>query len=673
MRFSLSPLSLGILPLLCAAAQAQTMDEVLEVRGQRPLNSLSSSPKDKVQADLGALLRDMAGAGLNSNGPLSGIAQYRGLFGDRVHQDIDGHSHAGAGPNAMDTPLSYGSGILTEALELERGIADIARGTDTLGGSLHLVESQARANEYSAGLRGQYQANGAQSRLGAKANLGSEQQALLLFADRQQGHTVPQSGAGHRLLPGIYQQTQFGAKYRLFLNDEDYLGLDARHLETDNSATPALPMDIDYIRSDRVHTDGSHALGDARLKWQLGYGNGRHGMDNDSLRLRMPTMAARYNQADTEDWQASIKLSDGDWQFGLDISQARHNSVISDPNNPMLRVDNFNDVRDDSYSLFGQWQSLLADWQWQLGARVKHYRFDADAVNHSMAAMKPAIKTLMDRFNQADRSGSDTGLDLVLQGRRALSEDLAAVVGLARKQANASYQQRFLWVPMQSTGGLADGRTYVGTLDLRLETAWQLELGLDLQQQQWLLSPRLFVQRIDNYIQGLPTADPALLMAGDAHTLVFSNTDALLYGMDLQGELRLTEHWQLMLAAAYIHGERRDEDGDLYRIAAPNANLGLVYNSGNWFAGIHGRAVAAQDKVSAVQLEQATPGYFTLDIKAGWQGNNWRVSAGVDNLFDLEYADHLGGYNRVAGGDVPVGERLPQPGLNAWLMADYRL
>ena len=48
------------------------------------------------------------------------------------------------------------------------------------------------------------------------------------------------------------------------------------------------------------------------------------------------------------------------------------------------------------------------------------------------------------------------------------------------------------------------------------------------------------------------------------------------------------------------------------------------------------------------------------------------LKAGVDNLLDREYVDHLAGYNRVMGGDIAVGERLPQPGLNAWVMGEYR-
>lgn len=38
------------------------------------------------------------------------------------------------------------------------------------------------------------------------------------------------------------------------------------------------------------------------------------------------------------------------------------------------------------------------------------------------------------------------------------------------------------------------------------------------------------------------------------------------------------------------------------------------------------------------------------------------VTLGVENLLDHTYERHLSGYNRVAGADVAVGERLPGAG-----------
>jgi len=85
--------------------------------------------------DAAALLKRVPGANVNSNGPLSGIAQYRGLFGDRVNVNSDGATYKSACANAMDAPLSHVPTSLTETMSIKRGIASVSSGIETLGGS----------------------------------------------------------------------------------------------------------------------------------------------------------------------------------------------------------------------------------------------------------------------------------------------------------------------------------------------------------------------------------------------------------------------------------------------------------------------------------------------------------------------------------------------------------
>ncbi len=108
MRFSPSPLALALLPIIGLGSAAKASDspmEVLVVRGSVQSSVLQTSPEATApKADISGLLKSLPGANVNSNGPLTGIAQYRGLFGDRVETQVGGMSMAGAGPNAMDPP-----------------------------------------------------------------------------------------------------------------------------------------------------------------------------------------------------------------------------------------------------------------------------------------------------------------------------------------------------------------------------------------------------------------------------------------------------------------------------------------------------------------------------------------------------------------------------------------
>ncbi|NRD72348.1 TonB-dependent receptor [Shewanella sp. VB17] len=684
MKLPTSLVSLSLASTLISVTPSYADDndiEIIEITGQHQGISSAVSPESSVpKTDISGLLENLPGAAVNSNGPVTGIAQYRGLFGDRVNTQVNGVSLPGAGPNAMDTPLSYASLINSESLEMTRGIAPVSSGVDTLGGSIKVVESQANFDETSGKVAGQYQDNGQRSHLGAKANVGGQDHALLVYTDILKGQDNITTGGNKEIKPTTYDKTMVGGQYRVNLSHSDSIdesiAIGYQHLETTAAGTPALPMDIDFIRTDRIKVEGEHEINHWDLNWHLAYSDAKHGMDNFSERMKMPTMNARYNSADSTGFDGEISFGKEAWLFGLNTQLSEHNSVISDPTNAMFNVDNFNGVKDNTYSAFAQWQQDIGQWNWQLGARVKHYQTDADEVEHSMAGSMPAIKTLMDRYNDADRSQSQTGLDLVINGRYQVNEQLSWILGLARKQDSASYQQRYLWVPMQSTGGLADGRTYVGQMDLELETAYQLELGTEFTTDKFSISPRIFFNRIDNYIQGVQSSDPAVIMAaqmmGDDNPMQFANVDAQLYGMDVAALYQLADNWKIDMNASYIKGERRDIDDNLYRIAPPKVNLGLNYQNGHWQGRIEGVAVAAQNEVSETQLEATTAGYALMNISAGYNADSWMLKAGVNNLFDTEYEDHLAGYNRVMGGDLASGERMQGIGMNAWVTGEYR-
>ena len=682
LRLSYLTLSISTTLLTIPAVVAQeSVFEIIEVTGSHQESYSAVTPEaSPAVADISGLLSKLPGTAVNGNGPLTGIAQYRGLFGDRVNTQVNGVSLAGAGPNAMDTPLSYASLINSERLEMTRGIAPVSAGTNTIGGSVKVIESPASFDDISGKVAAQYQDNGQQSHIGGKVNIGSKKHAVLVYGDLMQGNDNQQTGAGLDIYPTTYDKTIVGGKYRLNLNPasstDESIAIGYQHLETTDAGTPALPMDIDFIRTDRVKLEGLHALSDWEVNWHLAYSNARHGMDNFSERAKNDDVSPRYNHAESESYDSALSFTKDAWLFGIDAQLNEHNSVITNPTKPMFRVDNFNGVTDNTVSAFAQWQQDIEQWNWQLGLRAKHYQTDADKVNHSMAASMPAIKVLMDRYNNSDRSQSQTGLDLVVNGRYRVDESLSWIIGLARKQDSASYQQRYLWVPMQSTGGLADGRTYVGKMDLELETAYQLELGADYHNDKLSLSPRIFLHRIDNYIQGVTATDPAVIMAakmmGDTNPMEFANVDAQLFGMDITAIYQLSPHWQLDMLASYVSGERRDIEDNLYRIAPPKINLGLNYQRGNWLARIEGVAVGGQDRISETQLEQTTTGYGLVNLSLAYDAEHWLIKAGVNNLFDRDYQDHLAGYNRVTNSDISAGERMPGVGLNAWLTGEYR-
>jgi len=298
---------------------------------------------------------------------------------------------------------------------------------------------------------------------------------------------------------------------------------------------------------------------------------------------------------------------------------------------------------------------------------------------NNMPSMAELANNLQDDFNKANRDVSDTNVDLALSSQTQLTETLSLYVGLGIKNRAPSYQERYLWTPMEATGGLADGHTYIGDINLESETAYQSDVGLTWQSSDFMIAPHVFYQHIDNYIQGIPMTMEdssakmmASMMANDENPLKFANVDAKLYGMDVNFYYNINDSFQLSGIASYVKGERRDISDNLYRIAPLNGQVTMSYHNDSLITNLSLVAVTAQDDVSLTNGEKTTSGYGLVNIDVEYFVNSdLTLRGGIDNLFDREYQNHLGGYNRVKNVETPVMERLPSEGLSAWLEATY--
>ena len=83
--------------------------------------------------------------------------------------------------------------------------------------------------------------------------------------------------------------------------------------------------------------------------------------------------------------------------------------------------------------------------------------------------MSMAGGMLRDNFNGADRSKTDDNVDWVAKIYYHAADGLRYYAGGSRKTRSPSYQERYLWLPLQSTGGLADGKTVSQIVRRRLQ------------------------------------------------------------------------------------------------------------------------------------------------------------------------------------------------------------
>ena len=680
---------IAVAALAAAPAMADHMEELVvtathSTRTIDVTNALSISP------DVAQLLKEAPGANVNSNGPLTGIPQYRGMYGSRIATSIDGNHIAPSGPNWMDPPISYVVGSQLESLEVYRGIVPVSVAQEAIGGAI-----DARVNKGSFGTSGDFGLTGRVMGSTQSVNGGYNLNTNLYASNNQHRIKVAaltESGDNAdfpdgKIRPTKYQRQRYDLGYG-FRIGRHTLQLDYGYNDTGDTGTPALPMDIQYIRGDLYNLGYQFEL-NATTDIDLSiYGSElRHGMTNYDLRQPPAPADWRRNKAKSDNGgfklQATLRDTDGEWRVGADGFDSTHDSNIDDPNDPMFFVDNFNSAEREVLGVFVErQQDLGARWKTELGIRYNRVEMDAGEVNGTPAMMMAPAAMLRDEFNNAQRSQNDDNIDLVAKAWFAASENTSWYLGLARKNRSPSYQERYLWLPLEATAGLADGYTYTGNIELDPETSNQLEFGLDYSSGRLTLSPRVFYSKVDDYIQGTPSESASAVMfvqmmnmmngTDNPSPLQYNNVDAKLYGFDMDWALQLNEHWAVSGIVNYVRGERDDINDNLYRIAPANATFRLNYARADWTAGVEGVIYDKQNQVSETNAEQKTSGYGIVNISGTWQATrSLQLAAGVDNLFDREYRDHLNGYNRAANPDISTGTRLPGYGINAFARLLY--
>lgn len=669
--------------------------EVVLVTGVRIHDQMVLAPGRVSQAGLdnSDLMRMFPGGNRNANGPLTRISQYRGLAGAQNNVLVDGAGYSADCPNWMDTPLSSIPQSLTESVTLYRGLASVKTVQEGLGNGIAI---RSRSGEFSTDSSW---AGYGSATLGYGSNASAVNGSLFAgFHNDDNWVDVAastDSGDDYEFDGGTALATEYDRKqYRLGYGrriGEAELVLRAAINRTGNAGTPALPMDMRYLDSEQYSVELKSSLGAGALNVSASTLSVDHIMDNFTLRppplskMGMPMYRESAPTGKTQAMAVVYELA-GDsirWEFGLDGKWEDHDHPVNDPTKPDFYIDNFVDVERDRLGLFGTATWAAADWDLEAGLRYNRVWMDAGEVSGDLAVMpgtpmymqQERLDELAAEFNAADRSKNDGQWSGLLKASRDLGDGVRLNLGLGRKSRSPSYQERYLWLPLTATAGLADGYNYIGDLDLKPETSIELTAGIDWSGERFQLTPEVFWRDVSDYIQGVPstneTANLFSLVGSGKLPLQYGNVDAELYGFDLGYEWRFSGELLLRGTLSYVRGKRTDEKDDLYRIPPLTSVAELIYQKERWFVAVENVAASRQDRVADYNDEQESSGWSILNLRAALRlSDTFTLGLGAENLFDTVYRDHLGGYNRVRTSDIPVGERIVSMGRNFYVKLD---
>ena len=671
-----------IIPLTAVAEHEQLPTIVIEGSSMRA-GTFGTAPDSSGLKDTASLLKRVPGANVNRNGPLTGIASYRGMFGNRINISIDGANMKEVGPNSMDPPLSHIPAPLTGTLTVHRGIAPVSSGIESFGGSMHAESKKGRFAEgdgietsgtaamgYSSVEDGHFG-----SLLGAVANKNHK---LYLSGSKEQGRDYKIRN-NQKQNNTRYDREAITTGYA-FQSKNHHFGINYSNNNTGHTGTPALPMDIVYVKGGLYDANYSWDLGEGyKLKTNIFYQKMRHLMSNGLFRNggtedRDLISNRTRVEAGGIDLALMMPLFNGDFTVGVNGDNSNHDALITrvgtsetdggPKGGKTVQINPFNDIERDRYSLFTEWEgSLTDDLVLELGARYTHTWMNAGEVSGPKPMPKPIAA-----FNGADRKRNFNEVDVTAVLRYAMSNQLDVEVGFGRKNRAPTYQELYLFDNLSAVGGLADGNTYISGSDFGLEheTAYQFDVALDWHIDNAYIAPRFFYHYVDDYIQGERTVRA---QAKGENILEFTNIQAQLFGVDLEAGYTFNDNWRFDAGLNYVRGLRVNsptDDDDLYRIAPLNGRTQLTYEQSGWMGAIEGVFYADQGDVigfrDGIGNEQKTKGYMLLNLRGKYEPYPGIViGTGIENVLDSKHFDHLGGYtnhNRSNGRVAMAGRNI---------------
>jgi iron complex outermembrane receptor protein len=245
--------------------------------------------------------------------------------------------------------------------------------------------------------------------------------------------------------------------------------------------------------------------------------------------------------------------------------------------------------------------------------------------------------------------------------------DLALGVGHAARVPEAT--ERYLALRRMGTD-------WVGNPGLVPSRNTALDASATITRAGFRFEAAIYRSRVADYVTVYDQARRAVV-PGVMNTVArsFANVDATLTGGEVGWSL------PLLFGRVFVSGDlsyvRGEQDGDPARGILPGplaempplrGRVSARYDDGRVFGSIEGLFSDDQDRVDASLGETRTPGWGVMNATVGFRRGRLRLAAGVANVFDRLYTDHLS-YQRDP---FRSGVRVPEPGRSLFANASFR-
>lgn len=660
---------------------------VTGVKTGRPLTLVTDpkKPRQPLPASDGAdYLKTIPGFSVIRKGGSDGDPVLRGMAGSRLNMVLDGESILGGCSNRMDPPTAYIFPETLDRIEVIKGPQTVKYGPGNSAGVVLFERDRERPAEAGWHLHGSL---------------------LTGSADRQDGtvdagYATPEfalRGSATRASSDDYE-------------DGDGVTVHSRYDRWNGQLSAAWTPDADTrFELSGSRGDGEAAYADrgvdgakfARESYSAKYSRENigellqsievqgyynyvdHVMDNYSLREPSGMMAARMAMnpdRKTSGARLTLELTPADsirWNLGLDARDDRH-SNRSTMNQQVMGYRDMVREADAEFRQLGLYSEVswepLSDHRWIAGARVDDWAVK-DRRAQVMLSMMQSVPnpTAGDSRDEQLHSGF---LRYEFAPGGASSSSATLYAGLGYTERFPDYWEMFA----------KETENSVSALGIAPEKTTQLDLGYLFSSDRLSASLSAFASSIGDYLMiqtGYMKPAASMDMGGMSDmgamrsASIVRNINARTWGLEMDLNYRLRDNWRTELTLSSVRGANETDGTTLAQLPPLEARLGLHYELPQWSAGILWRSIASQERVDigrgniAGQDFGPTGSANVLSVNAGWRPTGkLLVTAGVDNLLDETYAEHISRAGATIPGFDQLG-RINEPGRTLWLKGVY--
>ncbi|QXH56072.1 TonB-dependent copper receptor [Pseudomonas maumuensis] len=622
-----------------------------------------TNPKDPRQpvpaSDGGDYLKTIPGFSVIRAGGTNGDPVLRGMFGSRLNILTNGGMMLGACPGRMDAPTSYISPETYDRLTVIKGPQSVIWGPGGSAGTILFEREPEKFGELGSRVNGSVLA-GSNGRFDKVLDAAAGNQLGYVRFVGNQSHSDDFEDGNGDTVPSRWDKWNGDVSLGWTPDADTLLELTAG--KGDGEARSAgRGMDGSQFKRESLGLRFEKSnLGEVldKVEAQVYYNYADHVMDNYTL--RSPVGMAMASNVDRRTLGARIKAT---WRWadvqlisGIDAQTNEHRrrkgmGIDTYKNAPWDKDADFH-----NYGVFGEltWYATGED-RLITGARLDR----ASARD----------------FRKGIATSGDTRADTLPSGFVRYEHDLAAVpattyIGLGHTQRFPDYWELFS-PTLAPTGS-------VNAFDgIKPEKTTQLDFGIQYRDERLEAWASGYVGQIRDYI--LFDYVPGMGGMGSRLVSQAQNIDARIMGGELGAAYKLTENWKADATLAYAWGKNSSDGKALPQMPPLESRLGLTYSRDTWSVGALWRLVAEQNRIAQNQGNvvgkdyDKSAGFGVFSLNGAYKvNNNLKLSAGVDNLFDKAYAEHLNlagnaGFGYPANSTQPVNE----PGRTFWTKVDF--